>query len=138
LENFDNDDDSIDINRVWESIRENMKASDRESLGYYYELTQHKLWLYEECSKLLDQRKRAKLHWLENTSQKDGDNVNTVRRETSRTLGKEGRNMRRKEIVRTNISALHRCINELKRCFQCRTNVVRDEILIYLHVPIIL
>jgi hypothetical protein len=40
LENFDDDDDDdddddLDINRAWESIPENMKASATDSLGYY-------------------------------------------------------------------------------------------------------
>jgi hypothetical protein len=37
-----------------------MKTSTTESLGYY-ELKQHKSWFDEECSKLLDQRRGAKL-----------------------------------------------------------------------------
>jgi hypothetical protein len=49
LENFDDDDDDVDISRAWESIRENMKASATESLDYY-ELKWHKPH-YDECSK---------------------------------------------------------------------------------------
>jgi hypothetical protein len=41
-----------------------MKASATESLGYY-ELKQHKSWFDEECSKLLDQSKKAKLQLLQ-------------------------------------------------------------------------
>jgi uncharacterized FlaG/YvyC family protein len=37
LENLD----EVDINRVWESIRENIKISTKESLGYY-ELKKYK------------------------------------------------------------------------------------------------
>jgi hypothetical protein len=33
LENFDDDD--VDISRAWENIRENLKASSTECLGYY-------------------------------------------------------------------------------------------------------
>jgi hypothetical protein len=40
LENLDDD---ADINRVWETIRENIKISAKESLGYY-ELKKHKPW----------------------------------------------------------------------------------------------
>jgi predicted transcriptional regulator len=40
LENLDAE---MDINRVWETIRENIKISAKESLGYY-ELKKHKLW----------------------------------------------------------------------------------------------
>ena len=40
LENLD---DSKDINRAWENIKENIKTSAKESLGLY-ELKQHKPW----------------------------------------------------------------------------------------------
>jgi hypothetical protein len=38
----------------------------------------------EECSKLLDQRKEAKLQWLQDPSEINGDNLNNVRREAGR------------------------------------------------------
>jgi hypothetical protein len=45
-------------------LLENIKISAKESLGYY-ELKKHKPWFDEGCSKLLDQRKQAKLQWLQ-------------------------------------------------------------------------
>jgi len=42
------DDNVVDISRAWENIKENMKASATDSLGYY-ELKQHIPWLDEEC-----------------------------------------------------------------------------------------
>jgi len=54
-----------------------MKASAKERLGYY-ELKQHKPWLDEECSKLLDQRKQVTLQWFRNSIQTNGDNLNNV------------------------------------------------------------
>jgi hypothetical protein len=45
---------------TWENIRENIKTSAEESLGFC-ELKHHKPWFDEESSKLLDQRKQAKL-----------------------------------------------------------------------------
>jgi hypothetical protein len=45
------DDNDVDINRTRENIRENMKASATESLGYF-EYKRHKLWFDEKCSKL--------------------------------------------------------------------------------------
>jgi hypothetical protein len=33
----------VDLNRAWKTIRENIKISAKESLGYY-ELMQHKPW----------------------------------------------------------------------------------------------
>jgi hypothetical protein len=75
-------DAEVEINTISETIRENIKISVKESLGYY-ELKQHKPWLDEGCSKLLDQRKQVKLQWLEDSSEINGDNLNNVRRETS-------------------------------------------------------
>jgi hypothetical protein len=47
-------DDEVDIKRAWETIRENIKISAKE-------LKKHKTWFEEGCSKLLDQRKQAKM-----------------------------------------------------------------------------
>jgi hypothetical protein len=46
-------DAEVEINTIWETIRENIKISATESLGYY-EPKQHKLWFDEGCSELLD------------------------------------------------------------------------------------
>jgi hypothetical protein len=47
LENLDAE---VDINRAWETIRENIKISAKESLGYY-ELKKHKPWFDIGCTK---------------------------------------------------------------------------------------
>jgi hypothetical protein len=39
-----------------------------------------------ECSKLIDQWKQAKLQWLQNPSQINGDSLKNLRCETSRTF----------------------------------------------------
>jgi hypothetical protein len=75
-------DAEVEINIAWETIRENIKTSAKESLGYF-ELKKHKPWFDERCSKLLDQRKQAKLQWLHNPSEVNGDNLNNVKREAS-------------------------------------------------------
>jgi hypothetical protein len=60
---------SIVCREGWENpIRENIKISAKVSLGYY-ELKKHKPWFDEGCSKLLDQRKQAKLQWLQDPEQ---------------------------------------------------------------------
>jgi hypothetical protein len=46
----------VEINSAWETIREIIKISAKESLGYF-ELKKHKPWFDEGFSKLLDQRK---------------------------------------------------------------------------------
>jgi hypothetical protein len=45
---------AVEINIAWETIRENIKISAEENLGY--ELKKHKPWFDEGCSKLLYQR----------------------------------------------------------------------------------
>ena len=75
--------DNEDIKRAWENIKENIKTSTKVSLGQY-ELKQHKPWFDEECSGFLDQRKQAKMQWVQNSSQSNVDNLNNVRREASR------------------------------------------------------
>jgi hypothetical protein len=62
---LENSDTEVDINRAWETIIEIIKVSAKKSLGYR-ESKKHKPWFNEECSKLLDQRKQAKLQWLQN------------------------------------------------------------------------
>jgi hypothetical protein len=73
----------VESNTIGETIRENIKISAKDNLGSY-ELKQRKPWFDEGCLKLLDQRKQAKLQWLHDTNEINGDNLNTVRREASR------------------------------------------------------
>jgi hypothetical protein len=61
-------------------LGENIETSARDGLGYY-ELKQHTLWLDEECSNLLQQRKQAKLQWLQNTRKINEVNLSNVRHE---------------------------------------------------------
>jgi hypothetical protein len=70
------------LNRAWETIRENIKISAKESLGYY-ELKKHEPWFDEGCSELLDQRKQARSQWLPDPREINGDNLNNIRCETS-------------------------------------------------------
>jgi hypothetical protein len=58
-------DKSFDFNNAWENVREHIKSSAKENLGYQ-KLKRNKPWFDDECSKLTDQRKQAKLQWLQN------------------------------------------------------------------------
>ena len=60
-----------------------MSSSAKESLDLH-ELKQNKPWFDEECLGFLDQRKRAKMQWMQDPSQSNVDILNTVRREVSR------------------------------------------------------
>jgi hypothetical protein len=111
-------------------IRENIKISAKESLGYL-DLRKHKPWFEEGCSKLLDQRKEAELQWLQDPSEINGDNLNNVRREASRYT--YFRNKKREYLEdktnrkNKNIRDLYRGINEFKWGYQPTNNFVKDE-----------
>jgi hypothetical protein len=83
--------DSGNINGAWDSIRENVKTSAQESLGYWE--SKHRMsWFDEECSKLVDRTKQAELQWLQDPSEANEGNLSDVRREASRHSGTRKRN----------------------------------------------
>jgi hypothetical protein len=65
---FQNLNVSEDMYRAWENIKENIKISAQEGLGLH-ERKQHKPWFDAECSQLLDERKQAKIQWLQYLNQ---------------------------------------------------------------------
>jgi hypothetical protein len=60
-------------------------TSAKDNLGYH-RLKHNKPWFDYECSKLIDQQKQAKLQRLQNPSQINGDSLQNLRHETSRTF----------------------------------------------------
>jgi hypothetical protein len=52
-------------------------------------LKQHKTWFDEECLGFLDQRKQAKMQWLQDSNQINVDNLKNVRLEVSRHFRKK-------------------------------------------------
>jgi hypothetical protein len=69
-------DADVDITELVKLIKRISKYPQK-ILGYY-ELKKHKPWFDEGCSKLLDQRKQAKLQWLQESSEIKADNLNSV------------------------------------------------------------
>jgi len=117
-----------DVSRAWENIKENIKASAKESLGLH-ELKQH-----TECLDFLDLRKQAKMQWKQDPSRSNVDNLNNVRRDASR----QGRNKKKAYLKAkieeleinskiNNIRDLYRGINNFKKGYQPRTIIVKDE-----------
>jgi hypothetical protein len=82
---LESSDESFDINNAWDSIRENIKTSAKDNLGYQ-KLKHNKPWFDDECSKLIYQWKQVKLQWLQNPNQINGENLKNLRSETSRTF----------------------------------------------------
>jgi hypothetical protein len=91
-------DTEVEINSAWEMIRENIKISAKESLGYF-ELKKHKPWFDDGCSELLYQRKQAKLQWLHDPSEINRDNLNNVRCEATDISGIKRGNIRKKKLM---------------------------------------
>jgi hypothetical protein len=126
-------DESFDSNNAWESIKENIKISAKDNLGYH-RLKHNKPWFDDECSKLIDQQKQAKLQWLQNPSQISGDNLKNLRHETSRTFRDKKREYLKGKIneletnnKNKNVADLYRGINECKKEYHPRISIIKDE-----------
>jgi hypothetical protein len=65
--------------------------------------------------KILDERKQAKLQWLQDPSEINGDGVNTVRREASRHFRKEKREYLKGKINEVATSSKKKKIRDLYR-----------------------
>jgi len=82
----------------------------------------------------LDQRKRAKLQWIQDPSQSNVDILNNVRREVSRHFRDKKKAYLRDKIEELetnskiqNIMDLYKGINEFKKGYQHKCNIVKDE-----------
>jgi len=95
--------DDEDVNRTCENIKENNQTSAKGSLSLH-ELKQNKTWFDEECLGFLDQRKLAKMQWMQDPIQSNEYILNNVRREVNRHFkDKKKANLRAKiEELETN------------------------------------
>jgi hypothetical protein len=130
---LENVEDSGNINRAWDNIRENINILAQESLGYC-EPKHRKPWFDEECSKLVDRRRQAKLQWLQDPSEANEGNLSDIRREASRHVRNKKREYLNDRISslesnskNKNITDPYRGINEFKKGYQPKTNLVKDE-----------
>jgi len=117
---LENSDDDEDVNRNWENIKENIQTSAKESLGLD-DLKENKPW-FDECLGFLDQRKRAKIQWIQDPNQSNVDNLNKVRREVSRHFRNKKKAYLRDKIQELetnnkiqNIRYLNRGISDFKK-----------------------
>jgi hypothetical protein len=74
------------------------------------------------------------MQWLQNSNQSNADNLNNVRREASRHFRNKEKEYLKAKIneletnsKNKNIRDLYRGINDFKKGYQPRTNVVKDE-----------
>jgi len=120
-----------------------IKTSAKDRLRVH-EWKQHKPWFDEECLGFLVQRKRAKMQWVQDPSQSNVGNLNSVRREVSRHFRIKKKAYLRASIEELqtnskvkNIRDLHRGINDIKKRYQPRCNIVKDEVT-WLQTPTVL
>jgi len=97
-------------------------------------MKQNKPWFDEECLGFLDQRKRAKIQWIQDPSQSNADILNNARREVSihfRNKRKAYLRAKTEELETNskikNIRDLYRDIIDFKKWYQPRCNIVKDE-----------
>jgi hypothetical protein len=83
---------------------------------------------------LLDHRKQAKLQWLQDLRDINEDNLNNIRRETSRHFRYKKREYMENKIDKCatnsknkNIRDMYTEINKFKRGYQPRSNLVKNE-----------
>jgi hypothetical protein len=99
-----------------------------------HEMKQHKPWFDEECLGILDQKKQAKMQWIQDPSQSNVDTLNKVRRDATqhfRNKKKAHLNGKIEELETNskinNIRDWYRAINDVKKEYQPRTWIVKDE-----------
>jgi hypothetical protein len=96
-------------------------------------LKKNKPWFNEGCSKLSDRGKQAKLQWLQDPSEINGDNLNDTRGEGSRHFRSIKREYLKDKIEqlamdsKNNIRDLYVGINDFKTGYKPRSNLVKDE-----------
>ena len=107
------------------------KSSAKEIIGLQ-EVKQHKPWFDEECLGFLDQRKQAKMQCIHDPSQINVDKLNNVRRDASRHFRNKKKAYLKAKIEELetnskikNIRDLYRGINDFKKGYQPRANIVK-------------
>jgi hypothetical protein len=78
-------------------------------------LKKHKPWFDEGCSKLVDQRKEAKLQWLQDQSEINEGNLNNVRHEASRYFRNKKREYVKDKINELAMNSKNKNIRDLYR-----------------------
>ena len=118
---------------AWKNIKENKKISAKDILGLD-ELKQHKPCFDEECLQFLYQRKQVKMQWLQDPKQSNVDHLHNVRHEASTHFRNKKKEYPKAKIYELdtkskikNIRGLYRGINDLKKGYQPRTNIVKAE-----------
>jgi hypothetical protein len=106
--------DNGDLNRAWETMRENIRISAKESIGLC-ESQSYKPWFDEEYLKFVDPRNKAKLQWLQDPSVVNEDNLRNVRSEASRQFRDKKREYMKGKITDIELNSKNKNIRDLYR-----------------------
>ncbi|KAJ4435583.1 hypothetical protein ANN_18199 [Periplaneta americana] len=115
LASSDEVEEELDVNSVWENIRDNIKIAAEQSIGYY-ETNKRKPWFDEDCCMVVERRKQAKLKFLQEPVEANIDNYFNKRREANCTL----RNKKRDDIIRNITSRRSRWAGNVARMGESR------------------
>ncbi|KAJ4435014.1 hypothetical protein ANN_23587 [Periplaneta americana] len=135
LESSDEVDKELDVNSVWENIRDSIKIAAEQSIGYY-ETKKKKQWFDEDCCIVVERRKQAKLKFLQDPVEEKRDTVIISMKDGKQVvrLGIKKRDYLKEKLneVETNsknknIRDLYKGIKEFKNGYQPRVNVIKDE-----------
>ena len=134
----DNEDDisnnkEIDVNKMWEAIRDTVKGAAKEHVGEM-KRQKNKPWFDDECLKLHEERKQARQRWLGNKNEANTNNYSNAKRNATRGF----RNKKREYITQkireieengktNNVRDLYKGVNSLRKCYQPRLGMIRNE-----------
>jgi hypothetical protein len=88
-----------------------MRISAKDSLDYY-QLKRHKQWYNKGCSELLHQRKQTNLHWIQQSSEMNGYNLN-IRHQASRHFRNKKREYLKDKIYKLAMNSKNWNIREM-------------------------
>ncbi|KAJ4430168.1 hypothetical protein ANN_22378 [Periplaneta americana] len=112
LESSDEVEKELDVNSVWENIRDNIKIAAEQSIGYY-ETKKKKPWFDEDCCIVVERRKQAKLKFLQDPVEEKRDNYFNERREASRTLRNKKRGYLKEKLNEVETNSKNKNIRDL-------------------------
>ncbi|KAJ4447689.1 hypothetical protein ANN_09697 [Periplaneta americana] len=104
--------EELDVNSVWEYIRDNIKIAVVWSIGYY-ETKKKKPWFDETCFMVVERRKQAKLKFLQDPVETNRDNYFNERREASRTLRNKKRGYLKEKLNEIETNSKNKNIRDL-------------------------
>ncbi|KAJ4441048.1 hypothetical protein ANN_10898 [Periplaneta americana] len=129
----------LNVNSVWENIRDSIKIAAEQSIGYYG--TKKKKPWFDDCCMVVERRKQTKLKFLQDPVEKNRDNYFNERWEASRTLSNKKRDYLKEKLdeVETNsknknIRDLYKGIKEFKNDLLADSHSILNRWKNYLYI----